>query len=146
MLKKLTMFVLVLILCSPAEAGLLSRMFGGGQRQNYAPRQPDIQVDALEEAMNCLQRVNEERIRRKLRPLQYSQELAEASVAWSRTMAGSGFRHGASREIIAVGGYSSEFAYRIWMNSPPHRAALLNSRYKEVGFGMERGYWTGRFK
>lgn len=149
MIKKLILS-LVFVLCISAycEAGLLANLFGGGRRQSYAPRQSEstVQLDPEEEALNCLQLVNEERVRRHLRPLQFSQDLAEQSVQWSRTMVRSGFRHGAGREIIAMGGSTSSFAFRIWMGSPPHRSMLLSSSYKEVGFGMSNGYWTGRFR
>jgi uncharacterized protein YkwD len=139
--------------CEPVDAFLLKR-----PRQVYYPQTQVVQtsevkttvtatiVDDTDAEMLCLQLVNEERQRRKLPPLEYCPILAEASSRWSSTMQRTGFRHGSGHEIIARGGQSGEFAHRIWMNSPPHRAALLNPRYTEVGFGMVNGYWTGRFR
>ena len=98
------------------------------------------------EEMRCLELVNEERLRRKLLPLRHCSGLAEASQSWSETMRRSGFRHGISKEVIARGGQSAEFAYRIWMNSPPHREALLNPNIREIGFGTSGGFWTARFR
>jgi len=137
--------------CEPANAFIFKR-----HRQIYFPKAkaPVVQkavaaaatvVDGIEEEWLCLHLVNQERERRKLPPLEFCSTLAEASNRWSSTMQRSGFRHGSGNEIIAMGGQSGAFAHRIWMNSPPHRAALLNPRYTKVGFGMVNGYWTGRF-
>ena len=102
--------------------------------------------NVADEELQCLQLVNEERIRRKLPILTYDAALAEDSRDWSKIMTRTGFRHGHSREIIARGGYSAAFAFRIWMNSPAHRAHLLNPNYQAIGFGMSNGFWTGRFR
>ncbi|MDG2124467.1 MAG: CAP domain-containing protein [Verrucomicrobiales bacterium] len=37
---------------------------------------------------------------------------------------------------------TAEKAITQWMNSPPHRANLLNPIYADVGIGYVNGYWT----
>jgi len=112
----------------------------------HSTRPSQSQVDAVEEEWICLTLINEERQRRRLPPLEYCPVLASASRNWSAMMTQIGFKHGSGNEVIARGGHTASFAHRIWMNSPPHRAALTNPNYKQVGFGMVNGYWTARFK
>ncbi|MCL2304187.1 MAG: CAP domain-containing protein [Planctomycetaceae bacterium] len=150
-MKKFSLFTL---LCALGLTAFFqsSNAFALQQRQAFKPIvSPLIQtvptvLNAQDEELRCLHLVNEERIRRKLPILTYDATLAEASRSWSLTMTRSGFRHGYGREIIARGGQSATFAFRIWMNSPPHRAQLLSPNYQTVGFGTVNGFWTGRFR
>jgi uncharacterized protein YkwD len=54
-------------------------------------------------------------------------------------------------EIIGAGYTTPESKVQGWMNSPPHRAILLDSRYEDIGVGyvyVETGwkhYWTADF-
>ena len=136
--------------CEPADALVFKQQRSRQMTYSQTPLVKTVStptvVDDIEEEWLCLHLVNKELERRNIPPLEYCSILAEASCLWSSTMLRTGFRHGSGNEIIARGGLSGEFAHRIWMNSPPHRAALLNPRYTEVGFGMVNGFWTGRFR
>lgn len=47
-----------------------------------------------------------------------------------------GYAYDAAGENLAYGFDSSSQTVTAWMNSPEHRKNLLNSKYKEVGFGI----------
>jgi uncharacterized protein YkwD len=48
-------------------------------------------------------------------------------------------------ENIAHGYATPEKAFQGWMNSSGHRKNILNSSFKEVGFGVAGTYWTVDF-
>jgi len=56
-------------------------------------------------------------------------------------MLGQGYVWRAFAENIAKAD-TAEKAITQWMNSPPHRANLLNPIYTDVGIGYANGYWT----
>ena len=145
--KKLILLSLFLVcfLSSFCEGAIFRRVYRQSSVERSYSRET-VQVCSEEEEFRCLQLVNEERIRRKMQPLKFAEDLANASRQWSENMRSRGFRHGAGREIIARGGPTGDFAFRIWMNSGPHRGALLNPSYREVGFGASGSFWTGRFR
>jgi len=43
-------------------------------------------------------------------------------------------------ENLAIGFYESEEVYNAWLNSPSHRANILNPNYKEVGTAVLKGF------
>lgn len=44
-------------------------------------------------------------------------------------------------EIIASGADTATTALSLWLNSPPHRAIMLDPKYTMVGIGYNAGYW-----
>ncbi|WHT20331.1 CAP domain-containing protein [Crossiella sp. CA-258035] len=57
---------------------------------------------------------------------------------------------GGAGENIAAGQNSPEAVMKSWMNSPGHRANILNCGYKALGVGLHKGgsyrfYWTQNF-
>ncbi|MNE44589.1 Cysteine-rich secretory protein family protein [compost metagenome] len=48
-------------------------------------------------------------------------------------------------ENIAKGQKSAEEVVKDWMNSPGHKANILNSNYKLIGVGYYNGYWVQEF-
>lgn len=50
-----------------------------------------------------------------------------------------GYNYKYAGENLAVGFYDSEEVYNAWLNSPSHRANLLNPNYKEVGTAILKG-------
>ncbi|WP_120465149.1 CAP domain-containing protein [Paenibacillus aceti] len=48
-------------------------------------------------------------------------------------------------ENIAKGQRSAEEAVEDWMDSPGHRANILNPKYKLIGVGYYNGYWVQEF-
>ena len=54
-------------------------------------------------------------------------------------MSNAGYAYTAAGENLAYGFDTSSAAVSGWMNSPSHRANLLNGTFKEVGFGIANG-------
>jgi uncharacterized protein YkwD len=53
---------------------------------------------------------------------------------------------GSSRaENVAAGSSDPYLTFQGWMNSPGHRANILNCTYTKMGVGMVNGYWTQVF-
>ena len=52
---------------------------------------------------------------------------------------------GVNGEIIAWGAYDAASTFQQWVNSPPHRAIMMDSRYRFCGFGRHGAYWCGVF-
>ena len=116
-----------------------------------------------------LQLTNEERARAGLQPLVANPQLMHAAQGYSDLMAGTGcFSHGCgptpelARRLEAAGyegwsnvgeniamGYSTpEQVVSAWMESPGHRANILNPRFAEIGVGYAPGgsrYWAQEF-
>lgn len=114
-------------------------------------------VWAYEARINTL--VNVERRARGLKPLAASSCATTVGRTWSVTMARTGkFVHQALAPILstcrargvgenlAYGNISADAMMRMWMNSPGHRANILNPRYTHLGTGAARtssGRWYG---
>ncbi|MEK9179849.1 MAG: CAP domain-containing protein [Patescibacteria group bacterium] len=48
-------------------------------------------------------------------------------------------------ENLALGGFDDDQdLVQAWMDSPGHRANILNDRYTEIGIAVERGFFEGR--
>lgn len=109
-----------------------------------------------------LRRVNEVRAQNGLAPLQYRASLVTIAESWSQEMArvkvlshnprlSSQLEPGRTawgENVGFAGGYASnvERIFTGWMNSPGHRANILNARYTSIGIGAatdSRGYlWS----
>ena len=67
--------------------------------------------------------------------------------SFARRMRGNGIE-GAAAENIAHGGFDTDELFRRWMDSPPHRANMLNASYTRFGLasakepGGNRRYWA----
>lgn len=55
-----------------------------------------------------------------------------------------GYRFVSAGENLAVHFSDSPDVVRAWMNSPSHRANILNQNFTEIGIAMSRGYYQGR--
>jgi uncharacterized protein YkwD len=125
---------------------------------------PRASASALANATICL--VNQERTRRGLRALRVNNRLSQAAVAHANDMVARGyFSHetaggGSFVDRIVRTGYvpgnafpslgedlawgsgplgSARAIVRGWMNSPGHRANILNRRFREAGIGIAFG-------
>lgn len=107
-------------------------------------------------ANGLLANTNVQREQNKLSDLTINAALSEAAQAkandmisrnyWSHTTPDgkepwifidqTGYQYQAAGENLAYGFTSSTGAITGWMNSPGHRANILNSDYREVGFGI----------
>lgn len=56
---------------------------------------------------------------------------------WLKTI---GYNYKYAGENLAVGFFDSKEVYNAWVNSPSHKANLLNSNYKEVGTAVLDGF------
>jgi uncharacterized protein YkwD len=101
--------------------------------------------------------VNWVRAQHGLPALHYSRSLAHSAHRYSRTMMRRGYFGHASRihasrrfhmlgEILA---YRSGMKPRVratlseWLNSPPHRAVIMNGSFRYAGAGFTRGRFHG---
>lgn len=125
-------------------------------------------LDAFE--AEVLRLVNEYRAANGLAPLESDSRLNAAADDWSETMAeGDFFRHSTPAQVeeqgyewrnwgenIAAGQTTPESVVNAWINSPGHRANILNENYKDIGIGYyyledDTGsvnyhhYWTQAF-
>lgn len=114
--------------------------------------------------------VNIERVNHGLKPLAHNWELSRIARYKSEDMRdrryfshqsptyGSpfdmirafGLRYSAAGENIAAGQPTAQSVVQAWMNSPGHRANILNESYTEIGVGYCSGgsmghYWTQMF-
>ena len=48
-------------------------------------------------------------------------------------------------ENIALGQTTEKQVMESWINSPGHCKNIMNARFKEVGFGRDKNYWTQNF-
>ncbi|PZV12523.1 MAG: hypothetical protein DCF20_17515 [Pseudanabaena sp.] len=119
-----------------------------------------------------LKLTNQERQKAGLAPLKLSSQLTRAAQSHAVDMAknnyfshqglngssmvdrtkSTGYQYSALGENIAAGKATPEGTIRQWMNSPGHRANILNRKYTEIGFGYEyapnsqyRYYWVQVF-
>lgn len=114
-----------------------------------------------------IQLTNEERAKNGLAPLQIEEALSKVARDKSKDMQmnnyfdhhspvyGSpfdmmrsyGIQYTSAGENIAKGQRTPEEVVNAWMNSPGHRANILNSDYTHIGVGyVEQGnYWTQQF-
>lgn len=111
--------------------------------------------------------INKHRISIGLKPLQYSNVIADVALDHSEYMASGGpFGHGgfsnrcsilraetgstSCGEIVAAGQRDAEAVFRAWLNSPSHRRSIETASWTHTGLGLAesaggRKYWTQMF-
>ncbi|MBW4828034.1 MAG: serine protease [Clostridiaceae bacterium] len=129
----------------------------------------DITTSANAEELKVVELVNVERNKAGLSPLTYNEELSKVARIKSQDMADKnyfshnsptykdpftmmknfGIKYGQAGENIAKGYSNADSVVKGWMNSPGHRANILNSNFKKIGVGyVNKGgttYWTQMF-
>ena len=111
----------------------------------------DVQLISIER--NVIERVNDQRYRRGLRPLRIDSRLmrtARRHAAWMTRNRRLQHTREPVGENIAMGQRSSGQAVGDWMDSPGHRANILSRRYSRVGAAAYRTdngtiYWCMQF-
>lgn len=108
---------------------------------------------------------NQERIKAGLAPFTWSDALADVAAAHCQDMserqffdhvnpdglspfdrmAAAGINYGWAAENIAMRYPSPQDVVDGWMNSPGHRANILNEHLTTLGVGYYKGYWTQCF-
>jgi uncharacterized YkwD family protein/spore coat assembly protein SafA len=130
---------------------------------------PDLsEIKALENEVAVI--VNQERLKQGLSPLKYNWQLARVARYKSEDMAAKnyfshtsptygdpftmmknfGISYMSAGENIAMGQPTPTSVMTAWMNSPGHRANILNTRYTEIGVGVAKNQngtilWTQQF-
>lgn len=110
-----------------------------------------------------LQQTNNERIKLGLVPLVFNSTLsksAESKAAdmftnnyWAHTspkgktpwdfFIGAGYEYSVAGENLAKDFYDTDNLIKTWMNSPTHKANIINPKYKEIGLGVVNGTLNG---
>jgi len=108
--------------------------------------------------------VNEERVKIGLQPLRLSQQLVQAAEAKAQDMLSKdyfahtspdgispwywldnvGYKYRAAGENLARNFNDSIYLHQAWMNSPSHKANILNEKYQEMGIAVVEGTMNGR--
>jgi uncharacterized protein YkwD len=121
--------------------------------------------DAAAFEKEVLDLVNVERSKEGLQPLVWDDQLAAVARAHCVDMAqrrffahtnpdglspfdrmrNAGIAYRAAAENIAVGQSTPAGVVESWMNSPGHKANILNGRYTHIGIGFHNNYWTQVF-
>jgi len=110
-----------------------------------------------------MKQINRYRVSHGLRPLKANAKLQRAAaahskgmarhhvlshtsangVSWERRIRYYGYRGSWIGENLAVGKWAPKTALRAWHRSSPHRANLLNGRFRAVGIGVRKGTFSG---
>ena len=122
-----------------------------GAQQHVAKKVVTPEIHPLENAI--VQRTNQERVRRGLRPLAVDFGLlasARKHAAWMTRRQSLRHTNQPVAENIAMGQNSSDEVVRDWMNSPGHRANILNASYSRIGVAAYTSssgtvYWCQQF-
>lgn len=131
--------------------------------ENNAGQAGDSQVNEFEKEVVRL--TNIERSKQGLKPLTLNVELSKVARLKSIDMVNKkyfdhtsptygspfdmmksfGISYRAAGENIAYGQRTPEEVVKGWMNSPGHRANILNGNFTEIGVGFYNNYWTQMF-
>jgi uncharacterized protein YkwD len=143
---------------------LFLSIFGSNNTPPVSPPPPPIPVPPESDPMEVIKRKllefhNVERAKRKVAPLVRNEKLDAAAQKHNDWMARNGklkhsdvgdhitkegYKWHSVGENIAMGYDTPERAMNGWMNSSGHRANILASRFKDVGFGVtvdQKGQW-----
>lgn len=129
------------------------------------PATPAASISAIEQQVLTL--TNQERAKGGLKPLAADAPLMASARAKSSDMStnnyfahnsptlgspfdqmkASGINYKSAAENIAMGQRTPEEVVKGWMNSPGHRANIMNGNYTHIGIGYDAQghYWTQQF-
>jgi len=121
------------------------------QKTEQAQKPPRDDLRQIE--LNLVSYTNAERARRGLPPLKVDTNLMKSARGHASWMARSRRLVHTRRSLaenIAMGQSHSSQAVRDWMNSPGHRANILNRAYRRIGVAAYRTtsgtiYWCQQF-
>ncbi|MBY3618429.1 SCP-like extracellular [Acinetobacter sp. CUI P1] len=126
------------------------------------PQQPANTSDSVQQVLNL---VNKERTNAGLKALSLNSELSKMAMAKAKDMYDNnyfdhqsptygspfdmmkafGISYSSAGENIAKGQKSAEEVMNQWMNSPGHRANILNSSFTEIGIASYNSEWVQEF-
>lgn len=177
--SRLRPFALALVLGSVASfasacgamGDLADGMGSNGSEPASGPPPPDATMTSQEMdlALDCLQKVNEERSRNGVGPVQWLDPASRAAYLFSFDMdrrqffshtdpdgrgpgarlTDQGIQWQAYGENIGMGYADADEVMEGWMNSPGHRANILDPEFTHVGIGVRYAaggpWWTQDF-
>lgn len=114
-------------------------------------------------AQKVLDQTNSERQKVGLAPLKYNETLSESATKkaqdmfsknyWAHTSPDGtspwdffktvGYQYSVAGENLARDFYDTDSLLKAWMNSPTHRANIVNGKYQEIGIGVVDGVLGG---
>lgn len=126
---------------------------------------PQPSTNTSQSVQQVLDLVNKERTNAGLKPLSLNSELSKMALAKAQDMYDNnyfdhqsptygspfdmmkafGISYNSAGENIAKGQSSAEEVMNQWMNSPGHRANILNSSFTEIGIGYYNSEWVQEF-
>lgn len=154
---------LLRIRCVCAVAAVILALFGGALYLQRTITTGDTFLAAIIASV-LVDLTNEDRASENLGQLRHSETLALAAQLKAADMAARGyFSHDTPEgrnpwywfslvgydflyagENLAVNFNDSIDVERAWMNSPSHRANIMNSHFTEIGIGMAEGMYQGK--
>jgi len=119
---------------------------------------------AIVTGAELIELTNQERIAQGLEPLIVNAKLVDAATRKATDMINqgyfshtspkglspwywftkAGYKYSAAGENLARGFSESEYVHQAWMNSPTHKANILNSNYKDIGIAIIKGTVNGK--
>ena len=114
-------------------------------------------------AQKVFDQTNQERANLSLEPLVYNSLLSQSAAKkaedmftnnyWAHTSPSGktpwdffksvGYQYSVAGENLARDFYDTESLMKAWMNSPTHKANIINSKYQEIGIGVVNGTLGG---
>lgn len=142
--------------------------FPGNGSGNTESGEPETDINKLSYAEQVVELVNAERAKAGLGALTLDKSIEAAALvrareieisfshtrpdgrSFSTVLTDNGISFSGAGENIAWGQKSPEEVVNAWMNSPSHRANILNSRFTKIGVGYYqnqsgRNFWTQLF-
>jgi len=138
--------------------------------EEVAPKEETIDQTVVSEVQEVVNLVNAERKKMGLAPVKLNTDLSYMAKVKAEEMRDSnyfshqspiygspfemmnsfGISYSYAGENIAAGQKTPEEVMKGWMNSPGHRANILNENYTEIGVGLAKGgsygtYWVQEF-
>ncbi len=110
-------------------------------RTNYERKSSDLPVLTESKQLDASAQVKAEDILKR----QYFEHTAPDGVTAKDLITKSGYTFVRIGENLALGDFPNDAELlTAWMNSPGHRANILDSRYQEIGIGLAYGMYQGR--
>src|SRR5699024_1199687 len=169
MFKRMLVLSLSFIFCLsaiPVSASVLSEG-GGSSVQGEVIEEESLELDIVAFEERVIELTNQAREEAGLEALEMEHPLMAAAKEKSRDMYGNGYfahesptygspfdlmkvfgvTYMAAGENIAMGQSTPEEVVTAWLNSPGHRANIMNPNFTHIGVGyIENGhYWTQHF-
>lgn len=120
-----------------------------GEQKSAPPEKPELNTTEVQ----ILEKTNAQRAKYGLPPLVLDRSLEKSARSHATWMTNARTLQHTSKPVgenIAMGQRTSDEAVSAWMNSPGHRANILNNSYKRIGVAAYQTpdgtiYWCQQF-